>query len=375
LVCYSYRFSFKIFPGSPEDIFFNFNSINIYAGHQRRLHQFPDYYNLYCSASRWEVIMEIRERYLGCLQGLAAADAVGTTVEFKSPGSFEPLVDMVGGGPFGLKPGEWTDDTSMALCLADSLVEKQDFDLLDQIERYSRWQSEGYLSSNGRCFDIGNTVAASLRRFKQNNNPYCGSVDPNSAGNGSIMRLAPVAMAYASLAWKNPEQGFPTAVDRCGESSKTTHALQVCIDACRYLGSLLVGALNGAEKDELLGGVYSPIEGYWEKHPVDPVIAGIAAGSFRLKKPPVIRGKGYVVDSLEAALWAFHHSHDFREGCLLAVNLGDDADTTGAVYGQLAGAFYGENAIPASWRERLAHREWLVNYADRLYRLASSIKM
>ena len=140
--------------------------------------------------------MDSKDRFRGCLLGLAVGDAVGTTLEFKPPGSFKPIHDMVGGGPFSLKPGEWTDDTSMALCLATSLLEKNGFDPKDQMDRYCRWWKEGYLSSNGRCFDIGNTVSAALALYGRTGDPIAGSTNPQSAGNGSIMRLAPVPMFY-----------------------------------------------------------------------------------------------------------------------------------------------------------------------------------
>src|SRR5574337_1213144 len=136
-------------------------------------------------------------RYRGCLLGLAVGDAVGTTLEFKRSGTFEPIDDMVGGGPFRLKPGQWTDDTSMALCLATSLIERRGFDPIDQLERYVRWWREGYLSSTGDCFDIGNTVRQALTRFLQTREPCPGSTDPHTAGNGSIMRLAPVVLYFA----------------------------------------------------------------------------------------------------------------------------------------------------------------------------------
>ena len=138
--------------------------------------------------------MELLGRYRGCLLGIAIGDAVGTTLEFKPPGSFKPISDMVGGGPFRLKPGEWTDDTSMALCLATSLVEKNGFDPREEMDRYSRWWKEGYLSSNGVCFDIGNTVATALRQYQKTGDPIAGSISPHSAGNGCIMRLAPMPM-------------------------------------------------------------------------------------------------------------------------------------------------------------------------------------
>ncbi len=302
------------------------------------------------------------ERYRGAMLGLAAADAVGTTVEFQPPGSFTPLDDMVGGGPFHLQPGQWTDDTSMALCLAASLVEQQGFDPVDQLRRYVRWYRKGYMSSTGHCFDIGNTVSAALHRFEQTGEPYPGPTDPMSAGNGSIMRLAPVPLYYA----RTPRR----AIEMAGQSSRTTHGPPAAVDGCRYLGALLVGAVQGVDKEHLLAVRYSPEPGCWAGQPLVPEIDEVAAGSFKQHSPPQIKGTGYVVKSLEAALWAFYHGQTYREGCLLAANLGHDADTTAAVYGQLAGAFYGEQAIPAAWLDKLAHRELIASLAEQLFQAA-----
>lgn len=304
------------------------------------------------------------ERYRGSLLGLAAGDALGTTVEFQPPGSFGPLEDIVGGGPFRLAPGQWTDDTSMALCLAQSLVERRQFDPSDQMARYLRWYREGYLSSTGVCFDIGNTVRQALERFERTGDPYSGSADQHSAGNGSIMRLAPVPLFYS----QNPH----AALSQAAESSRTTHGARAAMDACRYFGGLLVGAVHGESKNALCAERYCPIPGFWEGNPLVAEIDAIAAGSFKQKAPPEIAGIGYVVKSLEAALWAFYHSGSFQEGCLLAVNLGDDADTTGAVYGQLAGAFYGEQGIPEAWRATLAQRELIASLAEGLWKLATA---
>jgi ADP-ribosylglycohydrolase len=311
-------------------------------------------------------MIEPLERFRGCLLGLAAGDALGTTLEFQTPGTFSPLDDMLGGGPFGLQPGQWTDDTSMALCLAASLVERQTFDPLDQMQRYVRWYRQGYMSSTGRCFDIGNTVREALARFERTQEPYSGSSDPYSAGNGSLMRLAPVVLFYSD----NPAQ----AIHYAGESSRTTHAAPAAIDACRYFAALLIGALQGAKKSDLLSPFFTPTlqPDYWQAYPLAPEIETIASGSFKQRQPPEIKGSGYVVHSLEAALWAFHHSQSFEHGCLMAVNLGDDADTTGAIYGQIAGAYYGENAIPWKWREKLALRDKIENYAGELFRSSQS---
>lgn len=305
--------------------------------------------------------MKQLERYRGALLGLAAGDALGAAVEFMPPGSFEPLTGMVGGGPHGLEAGYWTDDTSMALCLAESLVEKEGFDPVDQMERYVRWYREGHLSSTGHCFDIGNTTREALESFEWSSGsyPYLGSADPGKAGNGSIMRLAPVPLFHA----QNPAE----AVERSADSSRTTHGAENAVDACRYLGALISGAAVGADKEELLSEHFGPSPGYWEKNPLAPEIDEVASGSFRRKEPPEIKGSGYVVRSLEAALWAFHKSDSFEEGCLLAANLGDDADTTAAVYGQLAGAFHGEGGIPEPWLAKLVYRSLITDLAERLF--------
>jgi ADP-ribosylglycohydrolase len=306
--------------------------------------------------------MELIERYRGSLLGLAVGDALGAPLEFRPPGSFTPIDDMVGGGSFDVMPGQWTDDTSMALCLADSLIEQKGFDPVNQLQKYVRWLREGYLSSIDECFDIGHTTLDALRTFERTGEPYCGPTDPRSAGNGSIMRLAPVPLFYA----KRPLE----AIEKSGESSRTTHQATTAVDACRYLGALIVGAVNGVTQEELLSERYSPIPGYWQENPLVEEIDEIAKGSFKHRQPPEIQGSGYVVKSLEAALWAFYHSRSFREGCLLAVNLGMDADTTGAVYGQLAGAFYGEQGIPESWRSQLVRSQLIESMADNLFALA-----
>jgi ADP-ribosyl-[dinitrogen reductase] hydrolase len=300
------------------------------------------------------------ERFTGCLFGLAAGDALGTAVEFQSPGSFPPVRDMRGGGPFQLQPGQWTDDTSMALCLAESLVECHGFDPADQMLRYLRWWRRGHLSSTGRCFDIGSTVRAALESFERTAQPFSGPTGARTAGNGSLMRLAPVPLYFAS----EPRE----AIERAGESSRTTHGAPAAVDACRYFAGLLLGALREEPKERILEELFCPIPGHWKQNRLDSAVEAVAAGSFKRKEPPALRGTGYVVDCLESALWAFHRAGSFEEGCLLAVNLGDDADTTGAVYGQLAGAYYGLQAIPAGWREKIALGPVIATLAERLFR-------
>jgi ADP-ribosyl-[dinitrogen reductase] hydrolase len=287
------------------------------------------------------------------LLGLAAGDAVGATVEFCPRGSFPAVTDMVGGGKFSLEAGQWTDDTSMALCLATSILERNGFDAGDQMTRYWRWVEEGYLSSNGRCFDVGFTVMSALHAFRRTGNPLAGSTAENAAGNGCIMRLAPVPM-YWSRSLDDVERF-------AGESSRTTHGAEECIDACRLLGRMIARALAGQSKEAILLGDAATFLGRGK-------IKAIARGSYRDKRDTQIRTTGYVVDTLEAALWAFHRTETFADAILAVVNLGDDADTTAAVCGQVAGAFYGERGIPSQWLNRLSLREEISLLADGLAR-------
>lgn len=298
--------------------------------------------------------MELLSRQRGCLLGLAAGDAVGTTVEFRPRGSFPEVTDMVGGGPFSLPVGAWTDDTSMALCLASSLAELGTFDAADQMRRYCDWYKNGYLSSTGRCFDIGLTVRGSLARFQHSADPFSGRPEPTSAGNGCIMRLAPVPMFFHPDATE--------AIRWAGESSRTTHGAPECIEACQLMAAMICAALSGSTKDEVLFG-----------HDANqfkcPKVKAIATGDYRHKSAKQISGSGYVIHCLEASAWCFWRSTSFRDAVLQAVNLGDDADTTGAVCGQIAGAFYGEEGIPPEWLSRLVMLSEIRSLADRLARI------
>ena len=291
-------------------------------------------------------------RFRGCLLGLAVGDAVGVTLEFQQRGGFSPISDMVGGGPHGLEPGQWTDDTSMALCLANSLVKQEGFDEIDQMDRYCRWRDEGYMSSTGECFDIGKTTNYALDNYQVTSDAMAGPTGLGRAGNGSIMRLAPVPMCFY------PEQGLVEHFS--AESSRTTHGATVCVDACRLLGVVIFRALSGTPKDKVLLG------GTDLKFGTDE-IAAIAAGNYRAKDESNIRGSGYVVESLEAALWCFDTTKSFEAAILKSANLGEDADTTAAICGQVAGAYYGESGIPQRWRELVAMREDICELANQLH--------
>ena len=296
-------------------------------------------------------MIDVRDRYIGAMLGLACGDAIGTTVEFSPRGSFARVTDMTGGGPFGLKAGQWTDDTSMALCLAESLLTKGGFDPSDQMTRYLNWWHWGYLSSTGACFDIGMTVRDALGRFHESGAPYSGSVDPGSAGNGSLMRLAPVVL------FAHPDMA---SVHRhAAESSRTTHGAPEAVEACQLFAEILSAALSGAPKEALLKNL--------QFVPREAKLAALATGAFLDKDESAIHGTGYCVASLEASLWCFFKTDSFQEAVLRAANLGDDADTTAAITGQIAGAYYGAQAIRPDWIEKLSMRADIEAMAANLY--------
>ena len=291
------------------------------------------------------------ERAIGALMGLAVGDSIGTTLEFVPRNKITaPLTDMVGGGPFKLQPGQWTDDTSMALCLGESLLE-HGFDMHDQLKRYLNWYDNGYLSSTGKCFDIGGTTQDALERYRDHGIAHAGSANPNDAGNGCIMRLAPVVI-YSQ---DEPE----IAIHYAQEQSKTTHRAPECLMACQLMAEVLMRALQGKTKNEVLAP--SSLQLDWTDG-----LRSIALGQYQRKTVEQIKGSGYVVQSLEAALWCFATTGTFAECVLAAANLGDDADTTAAVAGQIAGAFYSVENIPAAWQEQVFMGDEIKRMAMRL---------
>lgn len=293
---------------------------------------------------------QARDRALGCLLGLAVGDAVGAAVEFKPRDGFPPLTDMIGGGPFNLQAGEWTGDTTMALCLAESLLATGTVDQEDFMLRLRGWLEHGENTVPGQCFDIGATTRAAIENFIATGFAASGRTDKNSAGNGSLVRLAPLAILAAG--------DHDRAEDLALRQSRATHAHQECLDACTLFVAQLLDALDGAGKDAATRQRVMSLV---------PKILFISAGEWREKPRGAIRSSGYVVHTLEAALWSVWQTDNFRDAVLTAANLGDDAKGVGAVAGQLAGALYGASAIPAEWLAKLAWRERIEKLATDLF--------
>ena len=300
-----------------------------------------------------EIEKERKNKAFGSFFGLIVGDALGAAVEFKKRGSFKKVEDMRAGGPHGLEAGFWTDDTSMALCLAESLTESG-FKLQDQLEKFLSWYRDGYLSSTGSCFDIGANTARSLEYYEKNRE--LPPARDRAAGNGSLMRLAPVPIYF--------RDDFADAVKYSGESSLTTHNNQMAVDSCRYFGGLLQQFINA--RIEMEAFKVKVIKDTAVDLDLDGRIIEAVNGAFK-KKRAQIKSDGFVINTLEAGLWSFLNSDSFAEAVLMAVNLGDDADTVAAVTGQLAGAYYGYQAIPDKWLARLADYELLKETAEKLY--------
>jgi ADP-ribosyl-[dinitrogen reductase] hydrolase len=301
----------------------------------------------------------IWDRGVGALVGLAIGDAIGTTLEFAPRDSYPPLAEMVGGGPFALEPGQWTDDTAMALALADSLLHAGTIDEGDLMRRFTDWRDNGVYSCTGDCFDIGLTTSAALERWRRTGNPVAGSTAPSAAGNGSLMRLAPVALRY----WNNRTKLVETAE----RQSAATHAAPAAVSACSIFAQMLADAIEGSPLSSIFDAAVTRADRL-----SDPAISKVAMGSWRGRHRREIRGSGYVVESLEAALWSVARSGSFAEAVLTAANLGEDADTTAAIAGQLAGSIYGLSGIPDAWTRKLAWRDRIFAAGHSLMAAASA---
>lgn len=287
----------------------------------------------------------LRDRAVGAMIGLAVGDALGAAIEFQPKPRFAILDDMRDGGPYHLKRGQWTDDTAMALALADSLLHDPALDPTDLMTRFVDWYEHGTYSCTGSCFDIGNTTRSALMRFKRSGEPVAGSPSPSASGNGALMRLAPVAVRH----WSSREEMLRVT----GLQTRTTHGSPATLAASAIFATMLADAIAGQNLAAILAsGAASRIDGDWR-------------GLHRDR----IQGSGYVAKSLQAAVWAVSRTTDFRSAILLAANLGDDADTTAAIAGQLAGAVYGLSGVPGEWLEVLAWRQRLEQTAQELFEL------
>ena len=280
----------------------------------------------------------LRGRFQGALLGLAAGDAVAAATQYGRPGRFSPVGDLLGGGPFDLPRGGWSDDTAMALCLAESLLACEGFDARDQVARYRRWQQEGYLSCTGQCVGITAGTARALAVAQWRQQPFSGSHDPDALDPEALSRVAPVTMYF----FAQPAE----ATERAAEAARTTCQAPAVLTACRALAQALHAALSGEPRPVILAQAQSALDA--ALHPI-PASGGNTAPA-----------------ALAAALEAFAGTRNFRDAVLSAANLGGNSDVVAAACGALAGAHYTSSAIPTLWRNSLIKKQLIESSADRL---------
>jgi ADP-ribosyl-[dinitrogen reductase] hydrolase len=300
--------------------------------------------------------MTISERYRGCFIGLAIGDTLGMSVEFETRGDFEPLTKPEAGGPFDLPLGYWTDDTSMALSLADSFVFTEGYSSYSVMNRYTLWRDKGARSSTGVCFDIGNQVNTAINEYNTDGSAVIKASKERltSAGNGSIMRLAPVVIASHAA-----NNSLEETMELSRISGRDTHYSYMAEQGTALFGALLFNAFEQKSKQDIFNyGTYETNEAFDE---IAQVVRNAPAKTIEELNP-----SGYIVYSLECVVWAFMNNDTFEDGALAAVNLGGDADTIGAIYGQLAGAYYGYQLIPLEWRNILHQHQEILDITDTL---------
>ena len=270
------------------------------------------------------------DRIAGAFVGLAVGDALGAPVEFHTRGTFPEVTEYRAGGKFNLPAGAWTDDTAMALCLAQSLIEKGCFNADDLLKRFSRWLEKGENTSTGVSVGVGQNTLRTLGDFWRNGTLVAERLGNKNDGNGSLMRLSPVAChAFHDLA---------RVRDLASAQSRTTHASEVADECCQFLGELLARIISGQS--------YHAAKANLHKSEWSYPLTSILEADYKVLGESGIKSTGYVVETLQAAIWAVENSPSFNTAILKAVNLGDDADTIGAVTGQIAGAIHGYSQIP-----------------------------
>jgi ADP-ribosylglycohydrolase len=281
------------------------------------------------------------------LLGVAVGDALGVPVEFQPRGSFR-VTDMRGYGTYNQPPGTWSDDTSLTLCLADSLA--RGFDLPDMAQNFLRWHDQAAFTARGEVFDVGHATGKAVARLRAGAAPEkAGCTGESENGNGSLMRIAPLVF-YLSGKPKEERFGITKAV------SSITHAHAWSVAACFIYLEYLLKLLDGKEKHAAYAELRSDFQGgcpYIDSAALDK-FARILRADISALPEAEIRSGGFVVDTLEAALWCFLTTDSYRDAALKAVNLGEDTDTTAAVTGALAGLAYGLDDIPAPWLQALA---------------------
>lgn len=304
---------------------------------------------------------------LGGLIGVAIGDALGVPVEFKSRNYLKenPIKEMTGYGSHNQPVGTWSDDSSLTFCLAESLC--NGYNLRDIGNRFVNWYRYDYWTAHGYVFDVGGTTSDSIIKLENQKiaPERCGGREEGDNGNGSLMRILPLAFSVMGL---SDEEKYK----RIKEVSSLTHAhMRSVISCCIYI-EIAINIIKGMNKEESVKNMKPKIEQNFGREEEYHYFHKILKKDISLEKEEFIRTSGYVIDTLEASIWCFLNGNSFEETVLKAVNLGGDTDTIGAVTGGLAGIYYGVENIPQKWRDVLAKKEEIVELSERLYEKVKS---
>lgn len=309
------------------------------------------------------------ERVQGALWGALVGDALGVPVEFYSRTELQrtPVTDLRAHGSHDQPLGTWSDDSSLAICTVDSLVHHA-FDIGDMGHRFLKWYSEGLWCPWGKVFDIGGTTREALRRIANGTPPeQAGLLDEYSNGNGSLMRIHPVALRFA----REPSERLLEYAHRV---SAITHAHPRSQMACGFLCLMLAELLAGKDAHEAHGATARKFQTVYQRPPCARELQQfqpLIAGKLQERLETEISSGGYCVHTLIASVWCLLTTASYTEAVLKAVNLGGDSDTTGTVTGALAGAHYGIQSVPKSWRQAMARGEELRGLFERFGPLCS----
>ena len=309
----------------------------------------------------------INDKIKAVMLGHAVGDALGVSVEFCERNELveKPVTDMVGYGTYPYPEGCWSDDTSMSLAALDSLASgKLDFD--DIMVKFGEWYYDDEYTPTGEMFDVGNTCSYAIDNYFAYHKPIekCGLTGERSNGNGSLMRIHPFVMYATASFLKGNEEGYWLWMECIKRASALTHAHDRSIMGCYIYGYCLSFLLKEATRESLIAGIKFAGENL-DYLPEFEHYKRIFDSNFEKLTIDDIKSTGYVVDTLEAALWCALTTDNYRDCVLKAVNLGDDTDTVAAVAGGLAGALYGYDAIPKEWLDTLKRRDYIEEMCER----------
>lgn len=308
----------------------------------------------------------------GCFLGLAVGDALGVPVEFRNRTTLRrnPVREMTGYGAWNQPPGTWSDDSSMAFCVAESLL--NGYNINDMANRFVKWMTEGYWGAHHEVFDVGGTTRSALTRVQRGENPlFSGDFEEESNGNGSLMRIAPAAIYFAG-------EHDTALLEKMTELSGITHRHFRSVFSCFIFSKFIANIISVRNKEEAFFNLQKQIQGFVKaKNFYQPELdnfSRVIHGSLSALDESEISSSGYVLHTLEASIWCFLNTSSYEESVLRAVNLGGDTDTTACVTGALAGLYYGVDQIPSRWINTLARKSDIGNLAAEFYQCISTRK-